>query len=467
MGIPESFFEQLDALTLPDYDDRWSREQVEGAPPTSFFEESFDALDNLLSTVDQDWLKAQGQGDVRLGSAFLKRPLHIVGGTRLPPADVPASTPQRWAHMLLVAIDNRAKRDDLDFFAAASFVPDVIALAERLPLIKDLGPYAADVFASLKTAPDDKVSASIYELLVGTTCRRRGLNVEMLRESRASKSPDFRVHDLGIPAVVECKRRLRLSQYELVEARWVEHLYGAVRTELRDRGLHGAIGASFDVPLLTVSADAFAKHVLDTLRHGRDLAPSETEWGWLSFVRLPYDGDVRDPQVGATRLYSPDFLEKAFGWKPLQDEWDGIICEVEPPSSVRVQRYRDPLCLKWRSSSAEALLKKTRGITSLWADAAKQIPAGESGILYLAYPEGGRAELADARTDDIRESTTRWWHRWSVRLPLTVVSRLYPRALGVGTPDLIESAVPIVEEGMEYLLSRFPTLVFSSKPLKT
>jgi hypothetical protein len=34
-----------------------------------------------------------------------------------------------------------------------------------------------------------------------------------------------------------------------------------------------------------------------------------------------------------------------------------------------------------------ALTKKARGLTSLWAHAVQQIPNGEIGFVYIAYPE--------------------------------------------------------------------------------
>jgi hypothetical protein len=95
--------------------------------------------------------------------------------------------------------------------------------------------------------------------------------------------------------------------------------------------------------------------------------------------------------VTETRLYSPEYLEEVFGWAAHQDEWVGILCEIEPPARVDVEMFMRPLCLKWRSDSEEALLKKARGIKSLWADAIKQIPDGEMGFIYVAYPEGSRA----------------------------------------------------------------------------
>ena len=113
-----------------------------------------------------------------------------------------------------------------------------------------------------------------------------------------------------------------------------------------------------------------------------------------------------------------------------------------------------------RSESAEAVTKKARGVTSLWARAARQVPSGETGFIYIAYPEGQRAELADARTRQLVKSSMEYWHRWSIRVPVTVIGRLYARPLGVGVPDLIEAALPGVTPGQEHLLARLPGRVF-------
>jgi hypothetical protein len=99
--------------------------------------------------------------------------------------------------------------------------------------------------------------------------------------------------------------------------------------------------------------------------------------------------------------------------------------------------------------------------TSLWARAVQQIPDGEISFVYIAYPEGGRPVVADARTQYIIKSMEESWHRWSVRVPVTVIDRLYPRSLGGGAPDLIESSLPGASKGKEFWLTMFPSLVFT------
>jgi hypothetical protein len=458
-GIPDELFDEFEQSQMPQYDDRWWRSQIEATPPTEVLEEtSARALEQLLGVVDRDWLSSEAEKPFRLDDSFLSSPLHLVAGVRLRPIDAgPDQGPQRLARMLLLARDNLAKRDDLDFFSSAMLVPELAALGDNLGPIATLGPEAARAMEGLSTAEDSKVASTIYELLVGAACvRKKGRNLTMLTPDPVRKSPDFRVHDLGVPAVIECKRRLGLTSYELAEARLVEQLYAAVRPSLRDAGVHGSIHATFQSPVSTVDAATFATAVLRIASRHDDGEAVAMPWGELAFLRLPYVDQVPD-----TRLYSPDYLEDVFGWAPLQDEWDGILCEVEAPTRIRVDRFRDPLCLKWRSLSPEAIRRKTRHITSLWADAAKQVPAGETGFIYVAYPEGNRPTLADARTTDIMASTAEWWHRWNIRVPVTVITRLYPRAIRMGMPDLVESSLPGAAEGQEFWLTMVPARVFT------
>jgi hypothetical protein len=304
---------------------------------------------------------------------------------------------------------------------------------------------------------DEKVSATIFELLVGAACVRRGLDVTMVAEDRSRKVPDHRIDGIGsIPGAIECKRRIGLTSYERAEAAHVEVLYSTVRPSLQSAGIHGSVEVRFRIPVRSVTPAKFTERVLSIVGQERDQEPIETPWGWVGFRRTAYSDNIP-----ATRLYSPDYLDQVFDWLPLQDEWDGLVCEVEPPSSIGVKAFRMPVCLKWRSESEEALTKKARGITSLWVDAVRQIPDGEIGFVYIAYPEGARPAIADARTRHILQKTNELWHRWSVRVPVTVISRLYARSLGSGSPDFIESAMPGVAKGGDVWLTMLPVRVFN------
>ena len=419
--------------------------------------------------VDPDWLGAEAKKQHRLAASFLNEPLHLVNGIRVGMGQE-GVCPQRFARMLLVCQDHLMKRWGLDFFAAPTFVSEVAVLGNSLEEIVALGPEAERKLASLPLLPDDEVTATVFELLVGAACIRRGLDVKMVPADRSKKTPDLRIIGLGaIPGAIECKRRLGLTMYELDEARQVEAFYKAIRGPLLERGLHCSIEASFSLPLRSVSPTEFVDQVLAVANSGHGQKPRPNPWGSIALRPLPFFG-----KMPVTRLYSPDFLQKVFDWHPLQDMWDGLLvqnaylfemekreCEVESPFRIKASSFRMPICLKWRSESEEALTKKARGIASLWAKAVKQIPDGDNGFVYIAYPEGSRSAIADARTSHVMKSMEESWHRWSVRVPVTVISRLYPRAVGPGCPDLIESVLPGASKGQEFWLTKLPSQIFT------
>jgi hypothetical protein len=460
IGISEAEIEAIErahvAEALPSGKEYWHHQIFQFRATEDLDAHAAVGLERLLRKVDLKWLQKEAQKTYRLGPSFLTHPLHLVSGVRVDTTqEIPG--PQRFARMLLLCEDHLEKKWELDFFAAAMFVPEVAILGKSLEEIASLGPEAERKLSTLSLLTDDKVTATVFELLVGAACVRRGLKVHMVPEDRSGKVPDYRITGLSaFPCAIECKRRLGLVNYELDEARRVEALYEAIRPTLQDKDIHCSIEVSFRGPLHTISPKAFFEDVFAAVSRSEDQESKLTRWGSLAVRRLPYCGSVP-----VTRLYSPDFLQQVFGWDPLQTEWDGLLCEVEAPLQIDVKSFRMPRCLKWRSESEEALTKKARGITSLWADAVKQIPDGEIGFVYIAYPEGARAAIADARTRQIIKSMNESWHRWSVRVPVTVISRLYPRPVGVGCPDLIESSLPGTTRGQEFWLTDLPKSIFT------
>ena len=175
-------------------------------------------LARLLSRIDPAWLRTEAQKPYRLESDFLTNPLHLVNGVRVG-MSLSAPGPQRFARMLLVTQDHLMKRWDLDFFSAAMFVSEIGLLGNNLDEIGELGDEAERKLAALRSMNDDMVTSTIYELLVGAACVRKGLKITMVPENRSSKVPDYQITNLGpIPAAIECKRRLGLTNYELDEA---------------------------------------------------------------------------------------------------------------------------------------------------------------------------------------------------------------------------------------------------------
>ncbi|MEG8016049.1 hypothetical protein [Sphingomonas sp. 22R3R2A-7] len=100
----------------------------------------------------------------------------------------------------------------------------------------------------------------------------------------------------------------------------------------------------------------------------------------------------------STKAYNPQMLHHAFDWDSDLPEWDGLICRVDTPEGVIVSQVSDPIALTWRNSSTIVVEKRSRPPTSLFGAATKQIRGGEIGIVYLAYNEGAREEIADRRS---------------------------------------------------------------------
>ena len=130
-----------------------------------------------------------------------------------------------------------------------------------------------------------------------------------------------------------------------------------------------------------------------------------------------------------------------------------------------VERAELPFLLKWASNSPAALKAKLQTIKTLWIEAVNQIPTGEMGLIYLAYEEGHRPSLADARTDAIRElASTIYFKRQSIAVPMTLASRLYPNVIKEGRPDFIESTLPLAGGDLDnyiFWTQEMPTSVFN------
>lgn len=129
-----------------------------------------------------------------------------------------------------------------------------------------------------------------------------------------------------------------------------------------------------------------------------------------------------------------------------------------------IHNVRESIALVWKNVSRNALRKRTWAPTNLFGKGSLQVPAGEFGIIYVSYHEGARAEVADLRVQAFSERIQEFEHSAKIRIPIAVLSRLYPRALSEGQPDLIESGVRYVSGayGEPKLFDLFPTTLFTS-----
>lgn len=158
----------------------------------------------------------------------------------------------------------------------------------------------------------------------------------------------------------------RLLEYELAESAHIQTLYKSIRADLRY--VHVRVDATFAAELNTVSVGAFRADVRSLLKRQAKTRRATTSWGPLETETLPFT-----MTLSRTRLYSPDYMERVFRWKP-NEEWDGIACEIDDADLHLVHRVKNPRGLRSVSRNDDASLKKSRGITTLRWKAIKQIP---------------------------------------------------------------------------------------------
>ncbi len=421
--------------------------------PTEFLDERLpEALERLLSDVSPKWLEAESKKPFRLSVAEGRSTLGVVGARRIAPLDDP-EPPQRFARALLLCKDHLEKHPDLDFWELPILATEVAMLGLHLDALPDLGACAVEKYRRLPQMSDELVASTVYELIVGLAGIKNGLELQMLEEG-ASKTPEYRVHNFRIPTVIECKRKRTCGQLRR-ESAHAHHLFAALVKWLERERTRARISVDFVADVKTVSEKDFLAAAIPLVEKYDDEAFVEEAWGTVRFRRTPYTSKFE-----TTRLFAPNYLKAIFDWDDA--EWDGGFFLVESPRGILVQSARDPTCLLWRCRSESSMAKKARGLASVFGKAIKQLPDGEMGIVYLCYEELGCEQVADRRTQLVIREIENWRHRATVNIPLVVVSRLYPRPLGAGIPDLVESSLPITSESMgEVILKHFPSNVFA------
>lgn len=381
--------------------------------------------------------------------------LSIVKGVR-PESESP--TCHRLAQMLRVTEDYLSGSDNYDQFAGATCIPQLTQLGRQLEFLNEVGGEVSERVESLWKKPSAQCDAIIFEILVAAGCAEMGRRIEFLAATD-KKSPDLRCHD-PYPMVIECKRKSALSQYEIEEEKGMRVLFSNLRARALKLGLMGRFDLSLNTALTNSAIDEIAARLV-----GQRLAPhpdkkTEEKWGSLAFHELPRRIDLERP----TRLYSPEMLKIAFDWDTDLPKWDGLICAVENDGATVVQSVKDPIGLVWSNTSAEAIRRRSWGPVDLVGKAMTQIPPGEFGVLYVAYLEGARSEIADRRTSEYIKRISDWEHSADIRVPISFLVRLYPRVLGAGNPDLIESTIRLLSAayGEKALFKQFPGTVFTS-----
>lgn len=450
--------DQLDAIleqASPSEEDLYDRSQIITVPSDYDIDALIThAINAVQAELDPEWLLAESQKDYRLHGQYLNSPLVLVGHFRVDMNTEP-NAPNRLARSLFLCKDYVDRRDDLDFWRLPIATAEIMGLSRFLDKYSNMGATARHKFDRLSLMDDQLGASTIYELIVGSEAIRHGLSVEMLEESKVTKTPEYRINSLGVPAVIECKRR-QVCDYVVSEARHASRLFDVLLPALKSRYAI-SIDVDFVMDIKEISEEVFCAAILSLIEKQSFQDIVDLGWAQVSLHELP--SQIRIPR---TRLYSPIFLKEVFDWEFDNQQWDGLVCMVTPPSSIIVEKADIPICMKWRCSNAEAEKKRNRGVANLLSDAIKQVPDGELGIIYISYEEYARDDIADQRTQRILSELNVWkFDRWNTSVPLVIVNRLHPRVLEHGQPDLIDSALYLAAGHVERaFIGNFPLRIF-------
>lgn len=340
-----------------------------------------------------------------------------------------------------------------DMFAGASLIPQIARLAERLEVLSEI-PGAMKRIRSLWHGPSKEMDSTMFELLVAAGCAVKGRSVEFL-EPQGGKTPDLRCHD-PYPLVIECKRKQVLTEYEITEERAMRKLFDKLDAEAREAGMWGAFSLHLSVDSRAAPVDEIVACLLQMRFAGNRCEKVNHSWGTAAYTE-----SARLVEIGGyTRMYSPAMLNAVFAWNSDLAAWDGLVCRVGNYEESVVDMAEEPIGLLWVNGSEQAIKKRSWGPMSTLSEAIEQIPPGEFGIPYVAYQEGARSTIADMRTFNFAEWLKECSHPANIRAPFGRIVRLYPRPLGHGAPDFIESSISFVANyGDDVLPGLFPSTV--------
>jgi hypothetical protein len=459
-GLPDDILNEIDRPHIvSDEEDHLLRDSLteEHVEITGLVDDQLaDTIDTISKLFSENWLKDQAQtshqlDDLADGSEYLS----IVKGLRPESEFHPL---HRLRQMLRVSSDYLRGNPAYDHFAGATLVPQLAQLGRKLENLKGVA-GADERLRRLSDGDGSSVDATIFELLVAARCAEVGRNVEFLEET-GETSPDIRCHD-PFPMLIECKRRRALSDYESAEEGIMRQIFLALQHEAQAKGLTGRFELRLTVEAQRAPTAEVVTRMISQRLAAHPERHTEYAWGSVAFTPLPRRFDV-----SPTKLYGPNMLRAAFDWNSDVPEWDGIICQVDGAGAFMTDEVRNPIGLVWNNSSRQAIVKRAWAPLDLFGDATNQITPGEFAVIYLAYTEGARSEIADERVQRFLKKMPEWDHPGSVRIPISFLVRLYPRALNEGQPDLIESTIRLYSGlyGDPRLFEDFPNSIFTNTP---
>ena len=430
---------------------------IEGAPTARAFVDDHlpEAIELIERHAPPGWLDWEPADLFRMPTSDDGQAISIVKGVRLE-SERPRG--HRLRQTIRLAKDYLADDARYDHFAGALAVTQLAQLGARAGALREVQGWEKRV-AALFGGNGADTDATMLELLVAAACVAKGRDMSFVEATNA-KSPDLRCND-AFGMVVECKRSVALSGYEVSEEGHMRELFGRLTAGAATRGQCGHFKVEFAVEADSLDLQEVASSCLRQHLAAHPERALGYPWGSVAYRPLP-STVVLD---GPTKAYSPTMLDQVFGWDMERPDWDGLICKIGAAPADVVERAYSPMGLSWRVVADEAIVKRSRAPIGLFGKALTQIPRGEFGLVYVAYAEGARADVADNRTKALMDRIRDWEHDAGIRVPAVFLVRQYPLPTGHGNPDVIESTIKMSSEqegGGDWIFREYPAAIYTS-----
>lgn len=300
-----------------------------------------------------------------------------------------------------------------DIVQLARILPTFAALGKRLDLIKKIEGID-DKIAVLVHEKNNDPDAIFFELLVAGCYIRNGWTVKFIKENNSMKTPDFVVERKPLRYLVECKRLAKVNSYaESERLEWqklVRHLFGAMdhfRTPV-------VAEINFKVELNIIPETLLGQAYFHYRKHnawGSQLKLQELD---LIVQKMDFDKVTDHLKRDCIKPGTPNYINLLTG----SFDMHGNYTAANGWTEVQRLGFNDPyeainefICglhtayvAKWESLSVTAIDFKAKDIKKVLANAVKQIPDGEAGIVHIGYETVSGPNVEVLRQQKIKET---------------------------------------------------------------
>jgi hypothetical protein len=295
----------------------------------------------------------------------------------------------------------------VDSAQAQRILPFFAGIGERWEYAKNVARLDQKIIESLTHYRKDP-DGILFEILVALSYAAKGWHVELLEEKPPAKSPDMVVRKGGIELFVECKRLNRRTAYSEKEQTEFLRLWDKATPVLIQNRQWLWLKAVFHAEVFTLPND-FLAHILQrTLPIGGNETILHEDADATIHAR-PIDRQAVNTHLDKFMVKEPSpMLCNLLGgdWAPENAEMTVIVlakrghmdgCEA-PVLSTYIEAINWACGITRKFDSDTSIEKKARDITSLLADAVKQVPHDKPSVIHVA------AETLEGRDVELRRT---------------------------------------------------------------